>query len=202
MAIQQQIKDRLKTLKERYDSLKRGKNDLLKLLDEAEVSESVYNSNAIENSTLTLKETERILLELEVARDITTREVFETKNLARVMEYIREKAKGSDVEKDIILFLHKMLLTSINDDIAGRFRLIGEHVRVGSYIAPAPEHVERMTGAAIREYNSDHSSYFLEKIARFHLDFENILFRINRFFILYWKGMGFWFFRDMNSEIL
>jgi len=80
-AIQQQIRGRVKALKERYDSLRRGKGDLLKLIDEAEISESVYNSNAIENSTLTLKETERILLELEVARDVSTREIFEAKNL-------------------------------------------------------------------------------------------------------------------------
>jgi len=46
--------------------------------------ELVYNSNAIENSTLTLKETERILLELEVARNVSVRELFEAKNLARV----------------------------------------------------------------------------------------------------------------------
>jgi len=33
--------------------------------------EAVYNSNAIENSTLTLQETEKILLEMEVAREVS-----------------------------------------------------------------------------------------------------------------------------------
>ena len=173
MAIQQQIKDRIKKLKERYDALKIGKDGLLKLLEEAEVAESVYNSNAIENSTLTLRETERILMELEVAREISVREIFEAKNLARVVEYIREKAKAADIGKEIILFLHKMLITAIRDEIAGRFRTTGEYVRVGTYVAPAPEHVERMIEAVVAEYNSDHESYFIEKIARFHLEFEN-----------------------------
>ena len=172
MAVQQQFKDRIKELKERYDSLKTGKDALLRLLDEAEVAESVYNSNAIENSTLTLQETERILLELAVVREVSAREIFEAKNLARVVAYMREKAKATDIGKDVILFLHKMLITAIRDEIAGRFRTTGEYVRVGTHIAPAPEHVERMVEAAVTEYNSDNQSYFLERIARFHLEFE------------------------------
>lgn len=174
MTIQKQIKDRIKELKERYESLKIGKDGLLKLLEEAEVAESVYNSNAIENSTLTLKETERILLELSVAREVSAREIFEAKNLARVVEYMREKAKATDVSKEIILFLHKMLITAIRDDIAGRFRIAGEYVRVGNYVAPAPEHVEKMIEEIVGQFNSDHESYFIEKIAKFHLEFENI----------------------------
>ena len=34
------------------------------MLDDVEIAERVYNSNAIENSTLTLPETEKILLNL------------------------------------------------------------------------------------------------------------------------------------------
>jgi hypothetical protein len=41
-----------------------GKDNLLKLIGESEISEQVYNSNAIENSTLTLEETEKLLLKL------------------------------------------------------------------------------------------------------------------------------------------
>ena len=174
MAIQQQIKDRIKELKESFDAFKNGKEDLLKLIDEAEVAESVYNSNAIENSTLTLKETEKILLELEVARDVSVREVYEAKNLARVVEYIRGKAPASDITKETILFLHKALIETIDQSISGRFRAMGEYVRVGTHIAPAPEHVERMIESTIAEYNSDHESYLIEKIARFHLDFETV----------------------------
>ena len=174
MTIQKQLKDRIKELRGRYDSLKIGKEGLLKLLEEAEVAESVFNSNAIENSTLTLKETERILLELSVTREISAREIFEAKNLARVVEYMREKAKVADLNKEIILFLHKMLITAIRDEIAGRFRVTGEYVRVGTYVAPAPEHLEKMIEQVVGEFNSDHQSYFIEKIAKFHLEFENI----------------------------
>ena len=79
-------------LKSQYDELKLGKDSLLQLIDEAEVAESVYNSNAIENSTLTLKQTEKILLDMEVSGDLDLREIYEAKNLARVVEYIRSKS--------------------------------------------------------------------------------------------------------------
>ena len=144
------------------------------MIDEVEVPESVYNSNAIENSTLTLEETERILLEQVLSRNVSVREIFEAKNLARVTEYKRTKAKDSELSKDLILLLHQMLIGGINDDIAGRFREQGEYVRVGTHIAPAPEHVERMIDEILVEYSSDLGSYCLDKIARFHLDFETI----------------------------
>lgn len=166
-------KNRIKQLKREFERLKTGKESLLVMIDEAEVPELVYNSNAIENSTLTLQETERILLELEVARNVSVRELFEAKNLARVAEYIRNK---SDVKlsKETILLLHRMLISGINDKIAGRFRADHEYVRVGSHIAPAPEHVEQLLDNLLADYESSHDEYFLDRISRFHLEFERI----------------------------
>ena len=168
------IRNRIQALKRAYDTLRQGKESLLSMIDEVEIPESVYNSNAIENSTLSLEETERILLEQVLSRNVSVREVFEAKNLARVMEYKRAKARDSELDKDLILLLHQMLLGGIDDSIAGRFRGPGEYVRVGTHIAPAPEHVELMTDDILIRYSSDLDSYFLDKIARFHLDFENI----------------------------
>ena len=174
MATTEPIKSRIQDLKRAYDTLRQGKESLLSMIDEVEVPESVYNSNAIENSTLTLEETERILLEQMLSRNVSVREVFEAKNLARVTEYKRTKAKDSELSKDLMLLLHQMLIGGINDAIAGRFREQGEYVRVGTHIAPAPEHVERMIDDILVGYSSDLGSYFLDKIARFHLDFETI----------------------------
>jgi Fic family protein len=174
MAITQPIKKRIKDLKAEYDTLRKGKESLLIMIDEAEVPESVYNSNAIENSTLTLKETEKILLDMEISRDVSLREVFEAKNLARVIGYLHNKSKETEVNKETILLLHQVLIGGIDDKIAGRFRKPGEYVRVGTYVAPAPEHVEQMIESIITEYTSDLSAYFLDKIAQFHLDFETV----------------------------
>jgi Fic family protein len=160
-------------LKKEFETLKRGRESLLKLLDEAELPELVYNSNAIENSTLTLKETERILLEQEVMRHVSVRELFEAKNLAFVTEYLRGRTDTALDEKTILL-LHKMLIGGINDAIAGRFRNAHEYVRVGTHIAPAPERVEQLLTGLLAEYKSNHEQYFLERIVYFHLEFERI----------------------------
>ena len=174
MTITQPIRDRIQALKREYDTLRLGRESLLSMIDEVEIVESVYNSNAIENSTLTLEETERILLEQALSRDVSVREVFEAKNLARITEYKRIKANDGELNKDLMLLLHQMLIGGIDDAIAGRFRQQGEYVRVGTHIAPAPEHVERMIDNILIEYSSDLGSWFLDKIARFHLDFETI----------------------------
>lgn len=174
MATPKPTRELIKSLKEEYDSLKIGKGSLLQIIEEAEIPEMVYNSNAIENSTLTLKETEKILLEMEVSRDVSLREVFEAKNLARIIEYIRLKLGELELTKENILLFHQMLIGNINDIFAGRFRATGEYVRVGTHIAPDPKHVESMIEQLLIQYSSDLDSYFIDKIARFHLEFETI----------------------------
>lgn len=174
MSTSKPIKDKIKERKAEYDRLKIGKESLLKLIQESEIPEMVYNSNAIENSTLTLRETEKILLEMEVSRDVSLREVFEAKNLARVIEYMRAKSQEEEISVKMILLLHQMLIGNIDDSIAGRFRGRGEYVRVGTHIAPAPEHIELAIENILLEYTSEHDMYFTDKIAKFHLDFETL----------------------------
>jgi Fic family protein len=161
-------------LKKKFDLLKTGKESLLTILDEVELAESVYNSNAIENSTLTLSDTEKVLLDLEVSKDYSLREVFEAKNLARVYEYIKAKKDSLILNQDTILFIHGLLLGGINDAIAGRFRKESEYVRVGKHVAPAPEHVIRMIETLLYDYKTNHDVDILINIAYFHLQFETI----------------------------
>ena len=174
MATPQPVRTRIRDLRRQYEALRGGKESLLAMIDAAEIPESVYNSNAIENSTLTLGETERVLLQQALARNVTVREVFEARNLARVVEYTRNKAVADELTRELIMLLHQMLIGGIDDEIAGRFRRTGEYVRVGTHIAPAPERIESMMAATLRDYASDLDSYFLDKIALFHLRFETI----------------------------
>jgi Fic family protein len=174
MATTAPLRNRIQALKKEFDHLRKSKKSLLVILDEAEIPESVYNSNAIENSTLTLKETEKILLEMEVSRDVSVREIFEAKNLARVMEYIRNNINKQELNKEILLFLHQMLINGINDKIAGRLRQKNEYVRVGTHIAPPPERIEKMLENILENYFNNLDIFLIDKIAKFHLDFETI----------------------------
>ena len=164
--------NKISTLRERYYKASTGKEALLNLISEAEVSEQVYNSNAIENSTLSLEETEKILLQLDLDRFVSEREIFEAKNLARVVSYIEKKAKAQELTLEMILSLHKMLISNIRDDVAGRFRKDNEYVRVGSHIAPAPKEVKERLEKMLSEYNASSHENIIKRIARLHLAFE------------------------------
>lgn len=164
----------IQSLRERYYKALPGKESLIKIISGAEVSEQVYNSNAIENSTLSLEETEKILLQIDLDRYVSPREIFEAKNLARVTEYIERKSKEEDISIPVILLLHKMLIGNIDEQIAGRFRLGEEWVRVGAHIGADPKDVEILVGGVLTKYFADRESNVIERISRLHLSFESI----------------------------
>lgn len=172
MAKTHSVFNKISSLRERYYKSSSGKDELIKLISEAEVSDQVYNSNAIENSTLSLEETEKILLQIDLDRYITEREIFEAKNLARVVSYIDKRAKEQELTLPVILSLHKMLISNIRDDVAGRFRKEGEYVRVGSHIAPAPNEILERLEKMFIEYNSSSHENIIKRIAKLHLTFE------------------------------
>ena len=176
MSLQKTYIHKLNKIYTEYDELSQGEESLLLLLNEVEVSESVYNSNAIENSTLTIDDTERIILYNEIAKHMELREVYEAKNLAIVMEYIQKNISKRELSLEFSNFLHGTLLSGIQDDIKGRTRMFAEYVKVGRHIAPAPELVIGLLIEAFENIKNirDAKESFIEKVAKFHLDFETI----------------------------
>ena len=164
---------RLADVKALYERLAPGKSDLLRLLDESEIPEGVYNSNAIENSTLTLEETERILLAVEMSRHMDLHEVHEAQNLARVTAYIRSTS-SDELGLDRLRWLHRMLMSNIDESIAGRFRAPGEYVRVGTHIAPASEQIEQLLTDLFSTFAGAVLERPTQRLARLHLEFERI----------------------------
>ena len=57
----QNIKLAIQELYQRYQHLKRSKAKLLEEIEQRELPELIYNSNAIENSSLTIEETKQII---------------------------------------------------------------------------------------------------------------------------------------------
>jgi Fic family protein len=165
---------KISSLRHRYYKVATGREALLQLILESEISDQIYNSNAIENSTLSLEETEKILLKIDLDRFITEREIFETKNLARVVSYIDKKAKEKELDLEMVLLLHKMLISNIRDEIAGRFRQTKEYVRVGSHIAPAPKEIVNLLQKMFSDFHASHHENIIKRIAKFHLTFEHV----------------------------
>ena len=169
-----QIFDKIHSLRQNYYKFSKDKQSLLKVIMEAEIPEHVYNSNAIENSTLTLEETEKILLQIDLNRYISEREMFEAKNLAQVVGYIEEKSKEKELNLDILLFFHKILLSNIRPDVAGRFRQGNEFVRVGAHIGADPKNIKDLLENMLIEYKANNQEHIVKRISRLHLTFESI----------------------------
>lgn len=165
--------DRIDSLAQRYRELSTGRGQILHDIAIAEIPEMVYNSNAIENSTLTLKDTEDILLRDIVRNDRNIREVYEAKNLAKIMgSLLADHSEPLSVSH--ILEWHKTLLSGINDAGAGRFRSGKEWVRVGTHIGANPDFVPSLMEETVAKYNEGSNAWFLDRIAWFHAEFETI----------------------------
>ena len=171
--INQTTKDKIADLHKQFADLAHGNESLLNEIALAEIPEMVYNSNAIENSTLTLDDTEKILAGGSLQRNVSVREVYEAKNLAQITASLLEKDKHP-LTLNLILDLHKSLLTHIDDTIAGRFRSGKEWVRVGNHLGANPQFVHELMHELVDGYNRPKSGYSLDAIAHFHAEFETI----------------------------
>lgn len=169
----QSVRDKIDSLRQEYTILSTGNSVFLKEIALAEIPEMVYNSNAIENSTLTLEDTEIILANGELNRSVSIREIFEAKNLAEITQELLEKP-FQKLTPELILDLHRKLLKNIDNSIAGRWRSGKERVRVGNHLGANPLFVPNLMEELVAEYNSDNQTYFLDKIAHFHAEFETI----------------------------
>lgn len=171
--IKPELRTRLETAIATYRQVARGQDEALRQMAIAELPEIVYNSNAIENSTLTLRDTEDIILRDQIKKDHDIREIYETRNLARVIDELY-KNPYERLTASLILSLHQILLTGVNDEFAGRFRRNKEWVRIGAHIGANPAFVSSLVSGLVQQYHDNRSDYFIDNIAYFHAEFEII----------------------------
>lgn len=155
-----------------YGNLAARSPEALKQITLAELAETVQQSNAIENSTLTLDDTEQILDGHLPTRHHDLREIYEARNLAAVTTEML--TTGEPLGADLILRWHGILLNGIRSDVAGRFRRAGEWVRVGAHVGANPEFVPDLIAGALAQFHNTVTTAPLDAIARFHCEFEII----------------------------
>lgn len=171
--ISNSLRQKLDFLIEHYRNLVPNYTSGIRELSLVELPEMVYNSNAIENSTLTLEDTEDILIRHQIRTDHQIREIFEATNLAKAMKFLIDNPE-TEISAPLILQLHSILLQNIRDDAAGWFRANKEWVRVGSHLGANPQFVHGFMSDLVKKYNASDGQYFLDKIVYFHAEFENI----------------------------
>lgn len=99
--------------------------------------EWTYNSNAIEGSTITLRETQMILQEGITVKGKSLREHFETFNHDKAIDYLYTLVNKDTVIREIdILNLHALVLNNIEEHYAGRIRNGAVRINGANFIPP------------------------------------------------------------------
>lgn len=101
--------------------------------------EWTYHSNAIEGSTLTLRETEVILHEGLTVGGKTLREHLEAINHKHAIDFVEALARGAEpLTEHTLRQIHALVLKGIDDQVAGQYRSGQVRISGSEYIPPDP----------------------------------------------------------------
>lgn len=143
-------------------------------LKEEFMVEFTYNSNAIEGNTLTLKETAMVLEGITIDKK-PIKDHLEAVGHRDAFMYVQDiAAKELDLTESVIKNIHALVLMNRPDD-KGVYRRIPVRI-MGAYTEPVqpfmiePKITQLLCDNACREKTMN----IIERIARFHLEFEGI----------------------------
>lgn len=135
--LEERLESRILAKKKQLDALRPLPAAAVRRLDEELTVEWIYNSNAIEGSTLTLQETRLILEQGITIGGKSLREHFEVVNHQQAIHFVE-----SLVQEDVRLSpfhvrqIHGLVLSRIDDDNAGQYRNIPVRIAGSSHEPP------------------------------------------------------------------
>lgn len=124
-------------LKQELDKLRPLPSAAVRNLEEVFRVEWTYNSNAIEGNTLTLLETKLVLEEGLTIGGKKLREHFEVVNHSEAIDYVQDIVdRNIDLTEYVIKSIHQLVLKNIDDDNAGRYRMINVMISGSQHTPP------------------------------------------------------------------
>jgi|SRR3989339_1789579 len=161
----------LKRIKRLYaEKLKKGTKDELANLEEEIIIKFTYDTNRLEGSSLTYKDTKTLLQEGISPREKPLRDIKEAENHKKAFLYMKG-CLSKEVTKEFMLDLHKLLKENVTED-AGRFR--DARVSVGNLIPVRAEMIETELDNLLAWYEKNKKLHPLELASLFHSVFERI----------------------------
>jgi Fic family protein len=128
---------RLEQKKAQLDAMRPLPAAAVRRLEEQLAVEWIYNSNAIEGSTLTLRETQLILETGLTIGGKSLREHFEVINHKEAIDYVEALAGGDEpISPFHVRQIHKLVLTRIDDQEAGQYRTLPVRIAGADYQPP------------------------------------------------------------------
>src|SRR3989338_5100497 len=165
-------RDKLGKIKKKYsEKINNASTDELANIEENIIIKFTYDTNRIEGSSLSYKDTKMLLQEGISPKEKPIRDIKEAENHKRAYLFIKERI-NKDINEDFILQLHKILKENITED-AGSFR--DAQVRVGNFIPVNAKLVKTEIENLISWYNKNKKTlHALELATIFHCIFERI----------------------------
>lgn len=143
-----------------------------KAIQEEFLLELTYNSDAIEGSTLSKKETEAIIFDKATIKDKSLIEHLEATNHAAILRDIFDNKITVPISEDLIKNLHKILMQGIRDD-AGEYSKYHRAIRGVNLALPSPLDIPEEMKLLCKNINS-YQDNPIGHIAKMHASFEAI----------------------------
>ena len=135
--LEPRLLNRLNDKKARLDALRPLPAGIVARLRQQVDLEWIYNSNAIEGSTLTLQETRLILETGLTIGGKNLREHFEVINHREAIAYVEDLVKqAAEITPHHVRQIHKLVLSQIDDENAGQYRNTPVRISGAEYTPP------------------------------------------------------------------
>lgn len=143
MILDSTIYQRIISKKKKLDSLRPLSKSLVNRLREQIIIEWTYNSNAIEGTSLTLRETELVIEHGLTIKGKPLKEHFEAINHKEAILFLEELIKKGKFKINCLLIrqIHQLILKNIDKENAGKFRETKVRITGSEYIPPMPSEI-------------------------------------------------------------
>jgi len=152
--------------KHELDSFRPFSAEIVRKLEEQFTVEWTYNSNAIEGNTLSLNETELVINKgLTIGRK-SLKEHFEAINHKDGIQYLYDFVKKKkELDEDIILALHKIILKNIDDTEGGHYRTSNVMITGAIHIPPSAIKIQRLMNEFFEWYYENKKKLSVTELA-------------------------------------
>ena len=144
----------------------------LERLNEEFLTEYIYNSNAIEGNTLTLRETDMVLRGLTIDQK-SLKEHLEVIGHKEAFDFVTELVKEKcEINERVIKQIHYLVLADKKDD-RGVYRRVPVRIMGAAHEPVQPYLIVPKMEELLRNYLAS-EEHIVTKLARFHIEFEGI----------------------------
>lgn len=164
---------KVQELREKLSGLRPLNQGELKRLREEFTVSNCYNSNAIEGSTLTLRETAMILQEGITIAEKPVKEHLEAIGHRDAFDYITELVSAdTELSERVIKEIHSLVLMADREN-RGVYRRVPVMIMGSEHTPPQPYLVPKLMEQLVIDYKNS-SDDVITAVSRLHLEFESI----------------------------